>query len=144
MSSSLAKVLMGVQDKSMYIHRGLSIYLTVQDTFVSKTLSTSDRAISSHDSCRHSNPISDARIFVLLAPSHLCYPPWILKLGGLESSGQRLISWNGKTKRIALFFSFLANIFLSSSIFFSSSFFFYLGFLEILIFFLLIFYDIFS
>ena len=69
-----------------------STYLTVRDTFVSQTLSTSDRAISSHDSYRHSNPISDARISMLLALSHSCYPPWILKLGGLESSGQRLIS----------------------------------------------------
>ena len=34
-------------------------------------------------------------------PSRLCYPPWILKRGGLESSGQRLISSVGKTKRIA-------------------------------------------
>ena len=29
------------------------------------------------------------------------YPPWILKQGGLESSGQRLISSNGKNKIIA-------------------------------------------
>ena len=28
-------------------------------------------------------------------------PPWILKLGGLEGSGQRLISIIGKTKRMA-------------------------------------------
>ena len=33
-------------------------------------------------------------------------PPWILKRGWLESSGRRLISWNGKTKRNA--FSFFA------------------------------------
>ena len=32
-------------------------------------------------------------------------PPWILKWAGLESSGQRLISSIGKTKRIAFFFS---------------------------------------
>ena len=83
---------MGVPDKSTNIRKGLSTYLTVQDTFVSQTLSTSDKAISSHDSCRHSNQISDAGISVLLAPSHLCYPPWIMKLVGLESSGQRLIS----------------------------------------------------
>ena len=30
-------------------------------------------------------------------------PPWILKRGGLESSGRILISSNGKTKRIAFF-----------------------------------------
>ena len=32
------------------------------------------------------------------------YPPWILKRGALESSGQRLISSIGKTKKIAFFF----------------------------------------
>ena len=31
-------------------------------------------------------------------------PPWILKRARLESSGQRLISSIGKTKRIAFFF----------------------------------------
>ena len=77
---------MGVSDKSMDIHKGLFTYMTAQDTFVSQTLSTSYRAISSHDSYRHSNPISDARISVLLAPSHSCYPPLILKHSGLESS----------------------------------------------------------
>ena len=42
-------------------------------------------------------------------------PCRILKRGGLESSGQRLISSNRKTKRIAIipFFLFSANIFLS-------------------------------
>ena len=34
-------------------------------------------------------------------------PPWILKWGGLESSGQRLISSNGKTKRIVFIFLFI-------------------------------------
>ena len=76
-------------------------YLTAKDTFVSQTPCTSDRAISSHDSYRHSNPIS-----VLLAPSHSCCSPWIRKLWGLESYGQRLIYWNGKTKIIAVFFPF--------------------------------------
>ena len=38
------------------IDRGLFTYLNAQDTFVSQTLSTSDRAISSHDIYRHSNP----------------------------------------------------------------------------------------
>ena len=33
----------------------------------------------------------------------LVLPPWILKRGGLESSGRILISSNGKTKRIAFF-----------------------------------------
>ena len=63
------------------------------------------------------NPILDTRIFVTsefgLCLSRLCYPPWILKWGGLKSVGQRLISSIGKTKRIAIvwqtFFSF--NIF---------------------------------
>ena len=31
-------------------------------------------------------------------------PPWILKRGGVESSGRRLISSIGKSKRIAFFF----------------------------------------
>ena len=42
---------------------------------------------------------------VLCLPWRSCYPPWILKRGGLESSGQRIISSMGKTKRTA-FFSF--------------------------------------
>ena len=40
-------------------------------------------------------------------PSRSRYPPWILKRGGLESSGRRLISLTSKTKRIAYFFLFL-------------------------------------
>ena len=49
------------------------------------------------------NPILDTRISsVLLRPSSRSdYPPWILIRIGLESSGQRLISSIGKTKRIA-------------------------------------------
>ena len=39
-----------------------------------------------------------------VCPSRSGYPPWNLKRGGLESSGQRLISSIGKTKRRALFF----------------------------------------
>ena len=35
-------------------------------------------------------------------PSHSGYPPWILKWGGLESYGQRIISLNGKIKIIVL------------------------------------------
>ena len=38
------------------------------------------------------------------AVSHSGDPPWILKQAGLESSGQRLISSIGKTKRIAFLF----------------------------------------
>ena len=34
----------------------------------------------------------------------MLHTPWILKRGGLESSGWRLISLIGKTKRIAFFF----------------------------------------
>ena len=37
-------------------------------------------------------------------PSCSGYPPWILKRVGLESTGWRLISSIGKTKRIAFFF----------------------------------------
>ena len=37
-------------------------------------------------------------------PSGLGYPPLNLKWAGLESSGQRLISLIGKTKRITFFF----------------------------------------
>ena len=48
-------------------------------------------------------PILDTRISsVRLSRSD--HPPWILKRGGLESSGQRLISSIGKTKGIAFFF----------------------------------------
>ena len=39
-----------------------------------------------------------------LRPWRSDHPPWILKRGGLESSGQRLISSIGKTKIIAFFF----------------------------------------
>ena len=41
---------------------------------------------------------------VYVRMSRLGYPPWILKQGGLDSSGQRLISSIGKTER----FFFLA------------------------------------
>ena len=49
------------------------------------------------------------------APVDVCmsrsgYTPWIQKRGGLESSGQRLISSFGKTQKIAFFFSFLQKI----------------------------------
>ena len=46
-------------------------------------------------------------------PSHSLYPPWILKLVGLEISGQRLISCNVKTKRISvcLFSAFFLLVF---------------------------------
>ena len=55
-----------------------------------------------------SNPILDTRISV--RPSSACpscitlrVPPWILKGAGMDSSGQRLISSIGKTKRLAFF-----------------------------------------
>ena len=52
------------------------------------------------------------------APSCSGYAPWILKQGGLESYGQRLISFNGETKIffhgfmkiIRFFFIFILNI----------------------------------
>ena len=51
------------------------------------------------------NPKLDTRISVCPSVFHqsvtLRLPPWILKMGGLESSGWRKISSNGKTKRIA-------------------------------------------
>ena len=53
------------------------------------------------------NPKLDKRISVcpLSFVRHAqATPPWILKRGGLESSGQRLIPLNGKTKRIAFLF----------------------------------------
>ena len=50
------------------------------------------------------NPIFDTGIYVC-PYSSVCKaqtaPPWILKQVGLESSGQIIISSNGKTKRIA-------------------------------------------
>ena len=52
------------------------------------------------------NPILDTRISSVRpsvrTPSRLYYPPWILKRAVLESSGQRIISLNSKTERIAL------------------------------------------
>ena len=56
------------------------------------------------------HPITDTRIFgfrtLFVHPPRSRYPPWILKRGGLEKSGGRLISSNGKIKRIALLFCF--------------------------------------
>ena len=53
------------------------------------------------------NPILEWRstvlLLLLLCMSHLGYPPWILKRGGLESSGQKPISSFGETKKIAFF-----------------------------------------
>ena len=46
---------------------------------------------------------STVLLLLLLCMSRSGYPPWILKWGGLESSGQRLISSIGKTKRIGFF-----------------------------------------
>ena len=34
-------------------------------------------------------------------------PPWILKWGGLESSGERLMSLNGKAKRVIFLHSII-------------------------------------
>ena len=47
------------------------------------------------------NPILDTKIFLLL----LRHAQGILKRGGLESSGQILISLNGKTKKKKIFFA---------------------------------------
>ena len=70
------------------------------------------------------NQILDTRISVRLSSSVTPrLPP--MKRGGLESSGQRLISSNGKTKEIAFFFFFLRrkNIFLIFQFFEKSRFF---------------------
>ena len=74
------------------------------------------------------NPILERRstVLLLLCMSRSGDPPWILKRGGLESSGRRLISLIGKTKRIAFFF-FSAkkkNLFKKISIFLKKKFFF--------------------
>ena len=55
--------------------------------------------------CFNCNQILDTSISFLLYPWTVrnMLPPWILKLGGLESSGQRLISLNGKTKITMIF-----------------------------------------
>ena len=37
-----------------------------------------------------------------IIPIHIC-GLWIMKLGGLQTSVQRLISFNSKTKRVAFF-----------------------------------------
>ena len=57
--------------------------------------------IISTDTC--GNPILDTRISVCPA-WRSWYPHWIQKPGELESCGWTLISLNGKTKRISLFF----------------------------------------
>ena len=77
------------------------------------------------------NPILDTRIFVQTPCVMLRGPPWILKRAGLESSGQRLISSIGKTKRIE-FFLFL----LKKSVYFQI--------LEIFYFILFFFFNFFS
>ena len=59
-------------------------------------------------------------------PSGSGYPPRILKQAGLESSGQRLISSIGETKRIGFFsssFFVKKEIFAKCSVFFHSDFF---------------------
>ena len=65
------------------------------------------------------------------AVSRSGYPPWILKRGGLESSGRRLISSIGKIKGLVFFFSFFQgkNIFKSFRFFVKNMIF--LRFLEI-------------
>ena len=50
--------------------------------------------------------IISIRLFVLLHDTQTT-PPWILKRGGLKSSGQRLISINSKTRRKAFYIFFL-------------------------------------
>ena len=89
------------------------------------------------------HPILDTRIsFVLLLLRQVrTTPPWILKRAGVESSGRRLISQIGKTKRIAFFFQW--NFFFFFIIFrlfgffgiFLMIFLIFLEFLEFLIFF---------
>ena len=59
-------------------------------------------------------PILDTRIFIRTSDfvRHAQgTPPWILKRDGLESSGRRLISSNGKTKRITFLSSFSTTFF---------------------------------
>jgi hypothetical protein len=53
--------------------------------------------------------------------SRLGYPPWILKWGELESSGQRLISSIGKTKGKRHFFQQEKKIFTKCSDFLKKS-----------------------
>ena len=55
----------------------------------------------------HRNSILDKRISVCSFVLYLLLlPPWILKQEGLESCGQRLISWMGKGERIQIFWFF--------------------------------------
>ena len=53
------------------------------------------------------NPIlergSTVLLLLLLLPHAQATPPWMLKRGGLESSGRRLISSIGKLKRKVFF-----------------------------------------
>ena len=55
---------------------------------------------------------SGSTVLLLLLLLQLRGPQWILKWVGLESSGQRLISLNGKTKRIAFFAMRKKNIYM--------------------------------
>ena len=58
-----------------------------------------DTTSSLHDSQHVTNPILEKKFHS--PPSCSGYPPWILKRGVLEISGQRVISLNGKAKRLA-------------------------------------------
>ena len=57
---------MGMSGKSTALQRGFSTYPTAHDTFVSQILSTSDRAISSHDSYCQSNSLQKHRQIVFV------------------------------------------------------------------------------
>ena len=74
-------------------------------------------------------PILDKRISGL-SPPRSGYPPWILKRGGLESSGRRLISPIGKKKENSIFFLRKKNIKKKSFFFVKSHFFDFLVFLD--------------
>ena len=62
-----------------------------------------DRSFCKVSNIRHKDFHSSIR-----PSSRSGYPPWILKRGGLVSSGQRLISSIGKTKGIAFIYFFSA------------------------------------
>ena len=93
--------------KSLFVHHlykaSLQESIIRHEDFRSSFVRNAQRTPTSYIWKEKYNPAATTPIYVCM--SRLGYPPWILKWGGVESSGQRLISSIDKTKIIA-FFSF--------------------------------------
>ena len=109
---------MVVSYKSTDFHISLSTYLTAQDTFVIVKLSPLLTELYPVMIAIVTPVQYQTRQFPCSLLRHAHATPPRLKLVGLKSSGQRLILWNGKTKRIALFFSFFSKHFFFFKTFF--------------------------